>query len=465
MNQSNLDASSRGSPGQSNLGAPLQGSPGQWPYFACIALALWLLSSPFSMQYPSAWLRTSDIVSGVALIALSVSALVFRLQSIKWVLAGVGLWLTAAPLIFWAPDAASYANDTLIGSLVLLCSVIIPSLSDPAAESGHPNPTDWSYNPSSWKQRTPIIGLAFLGFLMARYLSAFQLGHTTSVWDPFFGEGTKTILTSSVSRWFPVSDAGLGAWSYLLDALSGTMGGTRRWRTMPWVVVLFGVMIIPPGVTSITLVILQPVAVGAWCTICLATAVIMLLMVPPAVDEVVATIQALITARRRGASLWKSFWFGIPEEILVSPSPKTVIPIGLHKRASVPWNLTLCTALGVWCMATPTIFRAQGLASDANHILGALIVTFSVIAMAQVTRPIRFLNCLLGLLLATTTWFLESAPSAYHWSSAAAGILLTIFSLPLGKISDQFGNYDRWVTWNPRRLRRRETHKEDQMAA
>ena len=32
----------------------------------------------------------------------------------------------------------------------------------------------------------------------------------------------------------------IGALAYLIEALSGFMGGTNRWRTMPWLVVLFG---------------------------------------------------------------------------------------------------------------------------------------------------------------------------------------------------------------------------------
>ena len=107
-----------------------------------------------------------------------------------------------------------------------------------------------------------------------------------------------------------MSDAGLGALSYLLDALAGLIGGRRRWRTMPWMVLLFGLFIIPPGVTSIVLVILQPVSVGAWCTLCLAASVVMLLMVPPALDEVIATSQFLLRTRREGGSVWRALWLG-----------------------------------------------------------------------------------------------------------------------------------------------------------
>jgi hypothetical protein len=41
----------------------------------------------------------------------------------------------------------------------------------------------------------------------------------TRVWEPFFGEGSRVILTSSVSRLLPVPDAALGAFGYLLDAV------------------------------------------------------------------------------------------------------------------------------------------------------------------------------------------------------------------------------------------------------
>jgi hypothetical protein len=68
-----------------------------------------------------------------------------------------------------------------------------------------------------------------------------------SPWDPFFGDGTRRVLDSDVSRAWTISDAGLGAVSYMLEALSGLMGGKNRWRTMPWMVPMFGVL----GVVSV----------------------------------------------------------------------------------------------------------------------------------------------------------------------------------------------------------------------
>ena len=79
---------------------------------------------------------------------------------------------------------------------------------------------------------------------------------------------------------------------------------------MPWMVFIFGILVVPPGLVSIFLVISQPLTVGAWCTICLITAKIMLPMIPLEPDEVIAMGQHMVQAKRRGDSFWKVFWKG-----------------------------------------------------------------------------------------------------------------------------------------------------------
>ena len=156
--------------------------------------------------------------------------------------------------------------------------------------SAHNIPPGWSYNPSSWSQRWPLIFIAFIGFQIALYLGLFQVNVISDVWDPFFGEGSSQVLTSPVSKALPIPDAMLGAISYLLDAVTGVIGGTSRWRTKPWIVVLFGIATGPLGMVSVVLVILQPLVVGAWCTLCLVTAVISIVMVSPAMDELLEIV-------------------------------------------------------------------------------------------------------------------------------------------------------------------------------
>ena len=171
-------------------------------------------------------------------------------------------------------------------------------------------PPGWDVNPSSWRERLPIVALGAVGFVIAAYLSAFQYDLIDTVWEPFFGAGSREILTSHVSRVLPIKDAALGAIGYLLDVVTGLWYGTDRWRTRPWIVIVFGIAVGPLGAGSILLVILQPVLIGNFCTLCLVTAVISVAMIGPAMDEVLASLQFLRRARDDGRSVWKAFWGG-----------------------------------------------------------------------------------------------------------------------------------------------------------
>lgn len=169
-------------------------------------------------------------------------------------------------------------------------------------------PPGWSYNPASWGQRLPIVALAIIGFGIATYMALFQLKVFDTIWEPFFGNDSRKILTSSVSKILPIPDAALGAIGYLADAVTGAVGGTRRWRTMPWIVIMFGLAVGPLGFISILLVILQPVMFDAWCTLCLCSAAISVIMIGPAMDEFLASMQYMKRAKDAKVSLWKVFW-------------------------------------------------------------------------------------------------------------------------------------------------------------
>lgn len=169
-------------------------------------------------------------------------------------------------------------------------------------------PPGWDYNPATWPQRLPIIGLALVGMGISTYLTLFQVGVLDTVWEPFFGDGSRRVLESDLSRVLPVPDAALGAFAYLLDAIAGVIGGTKRWKTMPWIVVVFGLAVGPLGAVSIALVMSQPLVVGAWCTLCLASAVVSLFMIGPAMDEMLASLQYLKRVRDEGKPFWKHFW-------------------------------------------------------------------------------------------------------------------------------------------------------------
>src|SRR6266545_7062836 len=199
-----------------------------WPHYVNLILGLWLITSPFALGYlsdyvpdanalramqernlPSFEFRNlamtwSDVVSGVLIVIFSaLSASPSRRHSwSQWLDASVGFWLFFAPLVFWTPLPEAYANDTLIGALVIGFSVLIPMMPGMSMEGMMQKsavPPGWAYTPSSWLQRMPIAALAIVGFIISRYLTAYQLGHIDRAWDPFFGDGTMTIKIGRAS--------------------------------------------------------------------------------------------------------------------------------------------------------------------------------------------------------------------------------------------------------------------------
>ncbi|CAA9548118.1 MAG: hypothetical protein AVDCRST_MAG88-566 [uncultured Thermomicrobiales bacterium] len=176
-----------------------------------------------------------------------------------------------------------------------------------AQPGGEHAPPGWAYDPSDWSQRLPIVGLALVGFTIASYLALYQWGVLRTVWEPFFGDGSRTVPNSGLARPLPIPDAALGALCYLIAAVTGAIGRRGRWRGMPWMVVLFGLAVGLLGAVGIVLVIAQPIVHGSFCTLCLASAVISALMVGPALDEVLASLQHLKRERDRGRSLWRAF--------------------------------------------------------------------------------------------------------------------------------------------------------------
>ena len=434
--------------------AMTHGGGAVWPHFANMVLGVWLITSVFALDLRSAGLQASDIVSGVLVIVLatlSLSGRPFWKFWAPWANSLVGLWLLFAPLAFWAPTAAGYANDTLAGALIVVFAILAPGMPMAPGMSMEPGPDlppGWSYNPSSWPQRAPIIALALVGFFLSRQMTAFQLGHVGSLTDPFFGLGTQRVLTSDVSRAFPIPDAGLGAVAYMVEFLMGFMGDKRRWRTMPWMVTFFGILVVPLGIVSITLIILQPLAVGAWCTPCLIAAAAMLIMISLTLDEVVAMCQFLLQASREGQPFWRTFWLGGSLRDL--PATGSVREDVVSVKAMVwgvglPWNLLLSAGLGLWLMFAPSVLGIAGAAAHSDHLVGALIVTIAVIALADVGRATRFLNIVLGAWVIVAPWLLGGATPASRWSDAIAGALVIVFSLRRGPVGERYGTWERFI--------------------
>lgn len=430
-----------------------------WAPFLNMGLGAWLATSPPMLGYESTLMVWSDVVSGLLILALSFLTLSWRLGVVRWLVALVGMWVMCAPLVFWAPTAAAYLNGTLVGGLVFALAVVVrpsPGIGIVAATTGPTVPPGWEFSPSSWFQRLPIIILAFVGLFISRYLAGYQLGHVDGVWDPFFAgqaadarNGTEEIVTSRVSEAWPVPDAGLGAVTYLLEILIGLVGSSRRWRTMPWLVVLFGIMIVPLGLVSVTFIVIQPILLGTWCSLCLVAAAAMLIQVPYSVDELVATGQFLARRHKEGRPVLRIFFTGdtdVGEDDRTDDdfarSPREIVREILTGGVSITWSLLASSLIGIWLMFTRLTLGSEGVMANADHLIGSLVLTVSITAMAETMRPVRFLNALLGSALAIVA--MVAGDTAFQMlAGLLAGLLLIALSIPRGPIRSSYGSWDR----------------------
>ena len=149
--------------------------------------------------------------------------------------------LLSAPLLFLDARCCRLCRQHFIGALVIAFTILVPMMPGMAPEGMMDDsdvPPGWTYSPSTYVQRMPIIILGAVGFFLSRILTAYQLGHIDGVWEPFFASpsalnGTEYIITSDVSKAWPVADGGIGAMSYMFEILMGVMGGTSLSSIMP----------------------------------------------------------------------------------------------------------------------------------------------------------------------------------------------------------------------------------------
>lgn len=160
--------------------------------------------------------------------------------------------------------------------------------------------------PSGWRRRSIICALAVVGCLVSVYLACFQVGIVTVVFDPVFGSGSsEAVLKSSFSRALPVPDAAVGALAYLVEIVLDSVGGERRYLTRPWLVLLFGFVALSAAATGVFLLALQAFVVGAFCALCLTSAVISWLIFVLSLSELLAAVGEVRARRRSGAS-WRA---------------------------------------------------------------------------------------------------------------------------------------------------------------
>lgn len=97
-------------------------------------------------------------------------------------------------------------------------------------------------------------------------------------------------------------------------------------------------------------------------------------------------------------------------------------------------------------MLTRLLVGTEPSLAHSDHLVGALIITVAVMAMAEVGRPLRFINVGFGAWLIAAPWVLDGGFATGSTAGAVTGLAVIALSLPRGKRSQQhYGSWDRWV--------------------
>jgi len=96
-------------------------------------------------------------------------------------------------------------------------------------------------------------------------------------------------------------------------------------------------------------------------------------------------------------------------------------------------------------MFAPAALGITGAAAHSDHLIGAMIVTVAVIALADVGRTLRFINILFGAWIIAAPWLLVGATPVSKWSDVIVGVLVILLSLPRGPVRESYGTWQRYI--------------------
>ncbi len=113
-----------------------------------------------------------------------------------------------------------------------------------------------------------------------------------------------------------------------------------------------------------------------------------------------------------------------------------VRPMAMFWGVSLPWNLLVSVALGLWLMFAPAVFGSTGAAAYSDHLVGAL---------TDVGRAVRFVNIVFAAWVIVAPWILGGATPESRWRNIIIGALVILLSFPLGKIGERYGSWQRYI--------------------
>ena len=102
------------------------------------------------------------------------------------------------------------------------------------------------------------------------------------------------------------------------------------------------------------------------------------------------------------------------------------------------WPRAIAAVLGAWLMCAPAVLGYGDPARTHDYIVGPIVITAAIVAMAEATRPLRWVNAAAGAWLLVAPFVLGFEPVA-RLSALVTGALLLGCALVRGRVQATFG--------------------------
>ena len=84
---------------------------------------------------------------------------------------------------------------------------------------------------------------------------------------------------------------------------------------------------------------------------------------------------------------------------------------------------------------------SDDMTANSHHVIGALVLTTTAIAAAEVARSVRILNCVWAVALLSDL-FLRDEPATVQAATAIAGLALLFLTLPRGRVRHRYAGWN-----------------------
>jgi hypothetical protein len=237
------------------------------------------------------------------------------------------------------------------------------------------------------------------------------------------GFGIALYLSLDLSLALP--NAALGALAHFAQMVGVALGSSARWRRRPWLPIAFGTLVGSIACISVTLAVLQPLIQGAWGAFCLMSTLVSVILVGPAVNESLASLQGITAAVRRGADLGRTVRHGVPALAQTEPPLSSV---ARSRRAAMARLATF--GIGVGLMAAPGALPLRAEARDLCVIAGPLTAASGIVASFAATAWVRWAPLAIGLVLLLSPWTFGLGAATAVPLVLSGGALIALAAVP-----------------------------------